>query len=147
MTLSGKWVVAGLAVMNSSWGEVPFWRLFTLGGANSLRGYPLGHYLVTRRWELSGELQWYAIPMHIVELGSLGDQILGLSLSLFVDAGAGTGTRRGPVPGPWPDGTPTLMSGGLGCYLHNALLGTIRIEFAWPEYGPRQFIIGLGTKF
>lgn len=145
--ISGNWILAGLVTHDSRWGDIPFWRLLTLGGANSLRGYPLGNYLVTRRWEITGELQWYAVPMHIVPMGILGDQIVGISLSLFVDAGAGSGVLRSLEPQPWSDRTPTLASGGVGCYFHNALFGTIRIEMAWPEHGPRQFIFGLGTKF
>lgn len=145
--IKGDWVSAGMMTLDGMWGEQPFWKLLTLGGANSVRGYPLGHYLVTRRWEVSGELQWYVVPMHVISLGKLGDQIVGVSLAVFLDAGGGNGIRRGPGESPWPDRTPTLISTGVGCYFHNALLGMIRIEVAWPEDGPRHSIFGLGIKF
>ena len=146
-TIAGDCVLAGMMTLDGMWGEQPFWNLLTLGGANSVRGYPLGHYLVSRRWEVSGELQWYVVPMHIISLGKLGDQIVGVSLAAFLDAGGGNGIRRGQEEGPWPDRTPTLYSTGVGCYFHNALLGRIRIEIAWPEDGPRRSILGLGVKF
>lgn len=143
----GDLVLASLFTLDTEWGDIPFWRLLTVGGPNSIRGYPLGEYLVDRRWEITGELQWYVVPMQIVPMGVLGDQIMGISLSLFTDGGAGGGVRRSSQPEPRDDRTPTLVSWGAGCYFHNALFGTLRVELAWPERGHRRFIFGLGTKF
>ncbi len=137
--------LAGYGLLVAQWGDIPFWRTMTLGGMNSVRGFGLGNWLVNRRWEISGECRWYFLPMRVIDLGFLGDQIVGASFTLFTDAGMGYGIRRGP--GPAYGRTPLLLSGGAGLYLHNALLGSLRLEVAWPEgYGPR-WGFGLGTKF
>jgi outer membrane protein assembly factor BamA len=139
-------VFAASAMAEARYGDVPFWRLLTVGGPNTVRGYPLGHYLVRRRWDLTTELQWYAVPMRTRDLGALGEQILGISLSLFADTGAGANVAQGPGAGPLPADTPTLFSWGLGTTFHNAMLGTIRLEVAWPDRGGRRVIFRLGHK-
>ncbi|MFC1627864.1 BamA/TamA family outer membrane protein [Gemmatimonadota bacterium] len=143
--LDEQFVIAGYGLIESQWGDIPFWRLLSLGGMNSVRGYDLGTWLVNRRWEASGEFRWYIIPMRVIDTGFLGDQIVGISLALFADAGAGSGIRRGAGV---PMGlTPTLRSIGAGIYLHNALLGTLRMEVAWPDGARRHWGFGLGLKF
>ncbi len=143
--IGGRVVLAGYGLVETQWGDIPFWRLLALGGMNSVRGYGLGSWLVNRRWEASSEIRWYVVPMRVIETGFLGDQIVGISLSLFADAGAGNGIRRGP--GAVLGRTPTLRSIGSGIYLHNALLGTLRLEIAWPEGAERHWGFGLGMKF
>ncbi len=137
--------VAGYGLFIAQWGDIPFWRTVTLGGMNSVRGFGLGNWLGDRRWELSLEGRWYLLPMRVVDAGFLGDQIVGASLALFTDTGMGHGIRRGSG---LADGrTPLLLSGGAGLYLHNALLGTLRLEVAWPEGSGPRWGFGLGTKF
>jgi len=143
--LGRQFVIAGYGLFETQWGDIPFWRLLALGGMNSVRGYDLGAWLVNRRWEASGEFRWYVVPMRVIDTGFLGDQIVGISLSLFADAGAGSGIRRGS--GTLLGRTPTLRSIGAGIYLHNALLGTLRLEIAWPDGAERHWGFGLGMKF
>jgi outer membrane protein assembly factor BamA len=145
-TLGGDWVVALLGLAEARYGDVPFWRLLSVGGPNSVRGYPLGRYLVRRRWEAAAEVQWYAVPMRSHDLGALGAQILGISLSVFADLGAGLAVARGPGTGPWGADTPVLRTLGLGATLHNASFGNLRLEVAWPDDGSRRIIFRLGNK-
>jgi hypothetical protein len=84
--------------------------------------------------------------MRIHDLGALGEQILGISFSLFTDLGAGSRVVLGPGAGPLAADTPTLRALGLGTTFHNAMLGTLRLEIAWPDHGPRQIIFRLGHK-
>jgi outer membrane protein assembly factor BamA len=143
--LGPRTTLAAYSLVISQWGEIPFWRTITLGGMNSVRGFGLGNWLVDHRWEFSGEFRWYFLPMRILDLGPLGDQIVGASFTLFTDAGIGHGIRRGP--GPADGRTPFLLSGGAGLYLLNALFGTLRLEVAWPEGSGPRWGLGLGTKF
>lgn len=139
-------VLAARGVAEARYGDLPFWRLLTVGGPNTIRGYPLGYYLVRRRWDVATELQWYALPMRAYSLGALGEQLLGISFSIFVDLGAGGGVARGPAPGPWQEQTPLLTSWGAGASFHNAALGVIRLEIAWPDRGRRRITLRLGRK-
>lgn len=145
-TVGGDWVLALLGLAEARYGDVPFWRLLPIGGPNSVRGYPLGHYLARRRWEAAAELQWYAVPMRSHDLGSLGEQILGISLSVFADLGAGFDVARGPGVGPWSTDTPVLRTLGVGATFHNAAFGNLRLEAAWADDGGRRLIFRLGNK-
>lgn len=140
-------VLVSYGLIETLWGDVPFWRLLTLGGQNSLRGYEIGTYLVNRRWEATGELQWHVMPPLILNLGALGDQITGVTLTVFAEAGAGNGVQRGPGTGPWENRSPLLASWGTGVNFYNALFGTLRCELAWPDEGPCRLGFALGTKF
>jgi outer membrane protein assembly factor BamA len=144
-SLGNRLVVSGMGMLDIQSGDIPFWRALNLGGMNSVRGYHLGAWLVNRRWEVSGEVRWFAMPMRRLEAGLLGDQIVGISLACFADAGLGYGIRRGPDL--MADRTPLLYSAGTGLYLHNALLGTLRLEIAWPAGAGPRWGFGLGTRF
>ena len=139
-------VWASMGRVITTGGDVPFWRLLSLGGAYTVRGYALGEYLVQRRWDASSELQWYAVPMRVHDLGGLGEQILGMSLSVLLDAGIGYDVRRAPGAGPPDKESPLLLSWGVGATFHNAMFGNLRLEVAWPDRGKPAFVFRIGSK-
>jgi outer membrane protein assembly factor BamA len=141
-------LLAGRTLAEAQLGrDRPFWRLRSLGGPMSLRGYPLGHWLVERRLESALELQWYFLPMRTYPTGLAGDQIVGLSLALFADAGFGHGLRRGPGSEQGVGRTPLAGSAGLCLRLHHALLGTARSGIAWSDRGQSQIYTVWGSYF
>jgi len=141
-------LAAGYALVQIQDGDRPFWRLLPLGGMNSLRGYEFGNWLVERRWETSLQLEWQLAPVRTLDLGALGDQIVGLAAVIFGEMGAGTGVRRGPGSPPWSRRSPTLVCFGGGLTFYSALLGTLRLEIGWPgDGGPPVMGLGLEPKF
>jgi len=148
IALSSRLLVASYALLQTQAGDRPFWQLLPLGGMNSLRGYPLGAWLVEQRWEAGLQLEALLLPVRPIDLGPFGDQIVGVAATLFLDAGAGTGARRGPGSHPWPRRTPTLYSRGGGLQFYNALLGTLRFEIGWPDDGGEPIVgFAVGTRF
>ncbi len=146
--LAPRLLAAGYGLVQVTSGDRPFWRLLPLGGMNSLRGYELGTWLVERRWEMSAQIEWHLVPVRTFDLGAMGDQIVGITTTLFLDAGRGQGIRRAPDPGSGSGTTPTLYSFGGGLLFYNALLGTMRLELAWPgDGGSPVLAFGLEAKF
>lgn len=145
--LSPRWVLAGLVALDERSGPVPFWHLLALGGPFSVRGYPLGHYLVTRREEASLELRWHLSPLQARPVAGLGTPMLGISLALFGDIGRGEGVRRDPAGTPAGGSTPTLSSWGLTLVFHSADLGGLGLEYAVPDGAPARWLVRLGTRF
>jgi outer membrane protein assembly factor BamA len=145
--LSPRWVLAGLVSSDRRTGPIPFWHLLALGGPFSVRGYPLGHYLVTERQEASLELRWYLSPLQARPIPGMGTPILGISLALFGDLGRGDGIRRDPGGGLASGPTPTLSSWGLTLVFHSADLGGLGLEYARPDGAPSRWLLRLGTRF
>ncbi len=146
LRLSERWVLAALVSLDRRRGVDAFWRLLTLGGPFSVRGYPLGHYLVTERREAAVELQWYLSPMQAHPIPGLGEPIAGLTLGFFADVGRGYGISRAPVGATLAGPTPLLFSGGLSLVFDSADLGRFAIEYARPQGERARWLLRLGTR-
>jgi len=144
--LAPRWVLAALASLNRRDGEPAFWRLLSLGGPFSVRGYPLGYYLVKERWEASAELQWHLVPRQARPLPGLGEPIAGITLALFADAGRGYDIRRAPDGAGLEGPTPLLISWGLSLVFDSADLGLFAIEYARPRRERARWLVRLGTR-
>jgi outer membrane protein assembly factor BamA len=144
--LSERWIFAALASLDRRNGDPAFWRLLSLGGPFSIRGYPLGYYLVTERRELSAELQWELAPMAAHLLPGMGEPIAGIFLAFFMDAGRGYDLHRAPVGADLSGPTPWLLSGGLSLVFDSADLGRFAIEYARPRGERARWLFRLGTR-
>jgi outer membrane protein assembly factor BamA len=144
--LSERWILAALASFDRRRGDEVFWRLLTLGGPFSVRGYPLGYYLVTERREATAELQWQLAPMSAHPLPGLGEPIAGISLAFFIDVGRGYGIRRAPAGAGLAGPTPWLFSGGISLVFDSADLGRFAVEFAQPQHERGRWLLRLGTR-
>jgi outer membrane protein assembly factor BamA len=146
LRLGDRWVLAALAGLDRRRGVDAFWRLLTLGGPFSVRGYPLGYYLVTERREAAVELQWYLSPMQAHPVPGLGEPIAGITLGLFADLGRGYGIQRAPADAALTGPTPLLFSGGLSLVFDSADLGRFAIEYARPRGERARWLFRLGTR-
>ncbi|QEQ01227.1 hypothetical protein FFX45_07455 [Thermosynechococcus sp. CL-1] len=116
-------------------GDLPPYESFTIGGANSVRGWEEGA-IGSGRAFVQGTIE-YRFPIFNIVGGAL-----------FVDGASLLGTQRS-VPG-----QPGIVRGkpgeglGYGGGLRvNTPLGNIRIDFGWNNEGGSAFSFGIGERF
>ncbi len=106
-------------------------QLFTLGGDNGLRGYPIRYRTGDRRWLVTAEQRWFTdwYPWRLFNVGG----------ALFFDIGRAWGASAGTSPGttpPTPDGA--LKDIGLGLRLgdaRSAFANVVHVDLAFPLDG------------
>ncbi|HIK34569.1 MULTISPECIES: BamA/TamA family outer membrane protein [unclassified Thermosynechococcus] len=135
LRLEGPQTVAFNIQAGNIFGDLPPYESFTIGGANSVRGWEEGA-IGSGRAFVQGTIE-YRFPIFNIVGGAL-----------FVDGASLLGTQ-GSVPG-----QPGIVRGkpgeglGYGGGLRvNTPLGNIRIDFGWNNEGGSAFSFGIGERF
>lgn len=116
-------------------GDLPPYEAFSLGGANSVRGYDEGD-LGSTRYFVQGTVE-YRFPIFSIFSGAL-----------FVDGAYGFGSQ-GLVPGN-PGGIRNKPGAGFGYGIGvrvQSPLGPIRVDFGVNDQGDTQINFGIGERF
>jgi outer membrane protein insertion porin family len=115
-------------------GDLPPYQAFTLGGANSVRGYGNGELATARSYVLA--TAEYRVPL-------FDSPVTGV---LFADFGSDLGSS-GTVPGELGAGKPGTGFGyGTGVRVQSPV-GTIRADFGANDRGESRFQFGIGQRF
>lgn len=126
-----------------TFGDMPPYTAFNLGGINTIRGYQVGEVAAGRHFLLA--TAEYRVPIATVTLFNYELPIAGL---LFVDYGTDFGTgdtvlgTPGPVRGKPGDG----MGYGLGVQSYTPF-GLLRLEFGLNSRGGSQIAFSVGSRF
>ena len=116
-------------------GDLPPYEAFSLGGANSVRGYDEGELAATRYF-IQGTVE-YRFPIFSIFSGAL-----------FVDGAYGFGSQ-GLVPGN-PGGIRNKPGQGFGYGVGvrvQSPLGPIRVDFGVNDQGDTRINFGIGERF
>lgn len=116
-------------------GDLPPYEAFSLGGANSVRGYGEGDLAAARSYlQVSAE---YRFPI-----------VSFLSGTLFVDAATDLGSSASVIGDPGGvRGKPGSGFGYGGGLRIKSPLGPVRVDLGWNDQGDRQVQFGIGERF
>lgn len=116
-------------------GDLPPYEAFSLGGANSVRGYSEGDVAAARSYlQVSAE---YRFPI-----------VSFLSGTLFVDAATDLGSSASVIGDPGGvRGKPGSGFGYGGGLRIKSPLGPVRVDLGWNDQGDRQVQFGIGERF
>jgi outer membrane protein insertion porin family len=122
--------------------DVPVYMDFTMGGANTIRGYSvdLGHTLAGRnQWLGTAEYSFNVMPLRRFDVSKFAFKA-GLDLALFADAGIAWNEA--------PELALNRARGGLGAGLRLLVPGTemLRFDVGWSPTSGLHFHFGSGTK-
>ncbi|MEJ2503136.1 MAG: BamA/TamA family outer membrane protein, partial [Gemmatimonadota bacterium] len=108
--------------------DVPLHQEFSLGGTNSVRGWPIGSRTGKNEWINTAEYWWNILPASAFRFWFV-HWSMGLQLAAFADAGTAWNTDR-EFSRSWIGG------GGLGARLTVPQVGLVRFDVALGEDRP-----------
>ncbi len=105
LPMGKSWVFAHRLNAGLTFGSVPFYEAFDLGGSNTLRGPPAARWRGDGRILLNTELRWRGLPLS-------RNRDIHVGMLIFSDIGQVFSRSEGPSPDEWKAG------GGAGLRFH-----------------------------
>ncbi|MDA0745928.1 MAG: BamA/TamA family outer membrane protein [bacterium] len=121
-----SWVIAHRLNAGLTFGRVPFYEAFDLGGSNTLRGRPAASERGDGRILLNGELRWRGIPIS-------RSRNIYLGLLAFGDAGQVFSRSDGPAMDKWKAGA----GAGLRFHWYSTI---VRADYGYSEGNTGMYV-------
>jgi outer membrane protein assembly factor BamA len=126
------------AFLKSTWGDLPFWALPTLGGSRTQRGYIANRFTDNAAWHASAEYRFWPISRGVRV--SEAFRIERLGAALFYDVGT-VATRMGRF-----DGADVKQSYGVSLRMALERTTLFRIDFGFSDES-QQIAVAFGLPF